>query len=117
MVHQRIQSEEALEKNKALIGPDTVVLSLQKGYGNADDIVKHVPENQIVLGTSGGGATVFGPGYLKHKGMGPTVLGCPSEDQTNAEMVANAMTECGVPDVQLEPNVKELLWSKLFVNI
>ena len=41
------QSGEALEKNASLIGPNTIVCSLQNGYGNADDIVKYVPEEQI----------------------------------------------------------------------
>ena len=111
------QSEAALEANKALIGPDTIVCSLQNGYGNADDIVKYVPEEQIVLGTSGGGAIVAGPGKILHKGQGPTQLGCMTADQSKAEIVAKAMNECGVPSVELIPDVKKLLWSKLFVNI
>ncbi|MBQ9664749.1 MAG: 2-dehydropantoate 2-reductase [Oscillospiraceae bacterium] len=111
------QSAQALEANRALIGPETIVCSLQNGYGNADDIVKYVPEAQIVLGTSGGGATVAGPGHILHKGQGPTQLGCLTADQSKAEVVARAMEECGVPQVELIPDVKELLWSKLFVNI
>ena len=111
------QSAEALEKNAALIGSDTIVCSLQNGYGNADDIVKYVPEEQIVLGTSGGGAIVAGHGQIMHKGQGPTQLGCLTADQTRAGIVAKAMDECGVPQVELIPDVKTLLWSKLFVNI
>ena len=111
------QSAEALAANRSLIGPETVVCSLQNGYGNADDIVRYVPEAQIVLGTSGGGATVAGPAQILHKGQGPTQLGCLTEDQSKAEFVARAMRECGVPSVELIPDVKELLWSKLFVNV
>ena len=111
------QSEAALEANRMLIGEDTIVLSLQNGYGNADDILKHVPESQIVLGTSAGGAIVAGPGEILHKGQGTTNLGCLTEDQSNAQIVADLMIQCGVPDVVLTANVRELLWSKLFVNI
>jgi 2-dehydropantoate 2-reductase len=111
------QSAEALSKNKNLIGPDTIVLSLQNGYGNADEIVKFVPEEQIVLGTSGGGAIVAGPGVVKHKGQGPTHVGCMTKDQSNAEIVAKVLRESGVPDVELTADVKELVWSKVFVNI
>ena len=111
------QSAEALEKNASLIGPDTIVCSLQNGYGNADDIVKYVPEEQVVLGTSGGGAIVAGPGHILHKGQGPTQLGCLTADQSKAEIVAKVMDECGVPSVELIGDVKTLLWSKLFVNI
>ena len=111
------QSAQALEKNATLIGPDTVVFSLQNGYGNADDIVKYVPESHIVLGTSGAGAIVRGPGKIQHAGQGPTCLGCMTENQRNAELVAQAMIDCGIPSVELVPNVKELIWTKLFVNI
>ncbi len=111
------QSAEALEKNASLIGPDTIVCSLQNGYGNADDIVKYVPEAQVVLGTSGGGAIVAGPGKILHKGQGTTQLGCLTAGQSKAEIVAKAMIDCGVPGVELVPDVKKLLWTKLFVNI
>lgn len=111
------QSEAALQANKTLIGPDTIVLSLQNGYGNADDIMKVVPESQIVLGTSAGGAIVAGPGKILHKGQGATNLGALVEDQSKAKLVADLMIEGGVPGVMLTPNVRELLWGKLFVNI
>lgn len=111
------QSADALSANASLIGPKTIVLSLQNGYGNADEIVKFVPEEQIVLGTSGGGAIVAGPGHILHKGQGPTHLGCMTKDQTNAETVARVMEEGGVPNVELTADVKELVWSKVFVNI
>lgn len=111
------QSAQALEKNAKLIGPDTIVFSLQNGYGNSDDIVKYVPESQIILGTSGAGAIVQGPGRIKHAGQGPTCMGCMTADQSKAEMIAQVMTDCGIPNVELTPNVKELIWNKLFVNV
>ena len=111
------QSAQALEANKTLIGPDTTVLSLQNGYGNADEIVKYVPEEQIVLGTSGGGAIVAGPGHVLHRGQGGTHIGGLGRDQSRAETVKRLMDEGGVPEVELVPNVLELVWSKLFVNI
>ena len=111
------QSADALQKNSNLIGKDTIVLSLQNGYGNADDIVKYVPYEQIVLGTSGGGAIVQGPGKILHTGQGPTHLGCITESQKNAEIVAKLMTDADIPGIELTPNVKELIWSKVFVNI
>ena len=86
-------------------------------YGNADEIVKYVPEEQIVLGTSGGGAIVAGPGHVLHRGQGGTHIGGMGKDQSRAEMVKRLMDEGGVPEVELVPNVLELVWSKLFVNI
>ena len=34
-----IMTEAAMEANKALIGKDTIVMTLQNGYGNGDDIM------------------------------------------------------------------------------
>ena len=49
--------ESALEKCKTMIGPHTIVLSLQNGIGNYDEIAKVVPEKQICCGTTAHGAT------------------------------------------------------------
>lgn len=111
------QSADALKANKSLIGPETIVLSLQNGYGNADEIVKYVPESQILLGTSGGGAIVAGPGDVLHKGQGPTHIGSLSGDHEKAMKIVKLMQDCGVPDTIFEDNVKKLVWSKVFVNI
>lgn len=111
------QSAAALIANSSLIGPETIVLSLQNGYGNSDEIVKFVPEEQIVIGTSSGGAIVAGPGHVLHKGQGPTHVGCLTADQSRAEAVAKVMNEGNVPNVELTADVRELVWSKLFVNI
>ena len=111
------QTADALAKNKSLIGPDTTILSLQNGYGNADQIMKFVPAEQIVLGTSAHGGIMERPGHVFHAGKGPTHLGCLTESQEKAEMAANLFAEAGIEQVELTSNVKELVWSKLFVNI
>ncbi len=117
LVTKGYQTADALSANKSLIGSSTIILSLQNGYGNGDEIAKFVAEEQIVLGTSGGGAIVAGPGLVLHKGQGPTHMGSVTKNQKNAETVAKLMQESGVPKVELTADVKELVWSKLFVNI
>ena len=61
--------ESALEKCKTMIGPHTIVLSLQNGIGNYDEIAKVVPEKQICCGTTAHGATNLGPGHSRHTGV------------------------------------------------
>lgn len=111
------QTADALGKNRALIGPDTTILTLQNGYGNADEIMKFVPAEQIVLGTSAHGGIMERPGHVFHAGKGATHLGCLTESQEKAEMAAKLISEAGIEQVELTPNVKELVWSKLFVNV
>lgn len=110
------QTADALKKNKSLIGPNTIVLSLQNGYGNADEIAKYVPEEQIVLGTSSHGGIMRAPGKVYHAGTGITQLGCLSKSQTSAEIVKAVFEAAGIENVVLVADVKRLVWHKLFVN-
>lgn len=63
--------ESALEKCKTMIGPHTIVLSLQNGIGNYDEIAKVVPEKQICCGTTAHGAHQPRPRPLPPHRRGP----------------------------------------------
>ena len=56
--------EDALKNAKTMIGKDTIVLSLQNGIGNYDEIAKVVPEEQICCGTTAHGCTFLEPDRL-----------------------------------------------------
>lgn len=112
-----IHTASAMTGNKAVIGPNTAVLTLQNGYGNADDIMQFVPAEQVIVGTTSHGCTNIEPGHIFHAGVGPTHIGAVSEDQSVAQKIADALTEVGFPDVDCSPKVMRLVWSKLFANI
>ena len=108
--------ESALEKCKTMIGPNTIVLSLQNGVGNYDEIAKVVPEKQICCGTTAHGATNLGPGHSRHTGVGPTNVGTIKGGHESAEKVAEALRAGGF-EVNVQANVMQLIWHKLFANI
>ena len=108
--------ESALEKCKTMIGPHTIVLSLQNGIGNYDEIAKVVPEEQICCGTTAHGATNLGPGHSRHTGVGPTNVGTIKGGHESAEKVAEALRAGGF-EVNVQENVMQLIWHKLFANI
>ena len=108
--------ESALEKCKTMIGPHTIVLSLQTGIGNSDEIAKVVPEKQICCGTTAHGATNLGPGHSRHTGCGPTNVGTIKGGHESAEKVAEALRAGGF-EVNVQENVMQLIWHKLFANI
>ena len=108
--------ESALEKCKTMIGPNTIVLSLQNGIGNYDEIAKVVPEKQICCGTTAHGATNLGPGHSRHTGVGPTNVGTIKGGHESAEKVAEALRAGGF-EVNVQENVMQLIWHKLFANI
>ena len=108
--------ESALQKCKNMIGKNTIVLSLQNGIGNVDEIAKVIPEEQICCGTTAHGALNLGPGHSRHTGIGVTNVGTVKGDRTHAETVAKWLREGGF-DVAVYDNVMQLIWHKLFANI
>ena len=67
------QTYAALKANRSLIGPKTVVVSLQNGMGNYLEIVKFVPLDRIVIGTSNHNSTLLGSGHFLHAADGKTI--------------------------------------------
>ena len=108
--------ESALTQAKGMIGPNTIVMSLQNGMGNYDEIAKVVPEEQICCGTTAHGCTALEPGHVRHTGVGITAMGTIKGNPADAERVAEAMREAGF-EVVVKENVLEVIWHKLFANI
>jgi 2-dehydropantoate 2-reductase len=91
-----IQTAEALERNRAMLGGKTLVLSLQNGYGNDQDIRQFVPEENIIMGTTDRAASVLGPGFVNNSGGRYIHIGPLGKDMGGAEKVAAAFRECGL---------------------
>lgn len=107
---------KAMETNAALLGRDTVVMSLQNGYGNIDQIAGYVRRENIIAGTTSHGASVLSPGRIRHAGSGDTHIGWvvnSGDDRING--IAELLRRAGFVTA-VEENVMELLWSKLIVN-
>ena len=107
---------DGLRNAKAMIGKDTIVLSLQNGIGNYDEIAKVVPEEQICCGTTAHGCTFLGPGHVRHTGVGITNVGTLKGPYSNAQKVAEALRQGGF-QAEAHENVMQLIWHKLFTNV
>lgn len=112
-----IHTLKAIQSNQDMICDDTVVLSLQNGYGNTEDIETVVKRENIIIGTTSHGATLLAPGKIKHAGVGMTYIGSLDEkSKYKAEKIKEIMEYCGI-DTEVSENILELIWSKLIVNI
>ena len=110
-------TRQAMADNKALLKDSTVVLTLQNGLGNVEAICEVVPANHVLAGTTAHGATMLGPGRMKHAGKGKTVIGELSGEITDrvkeiAEMFNQACLETETSD-----NAIGLVWGKLLSNV
>src|SRR5918911_399489 len=56
------------------LGPISWVLTLQNGLGNAETLAEIVGVERLLAGVCSQGATLLGPGRVRHAGFGPTAV-------------------------------------------
>ena len=108
--------ESAVRNALPMVDEHTIVMTLQNGLGNYDEIAKVIPEEQIVVGNTAFGSTPMGPGHVKHTGTGPTTMGTVKAPLEKANRVAEALRKSGFV-VDVRENVMEAIWHKLFANV
>ncbi len=108
-------TKDAVKSARPLIGSHTLVMSLQNGYGNHEDLLKYVPREKIIIGTTLHGATLIEPGKIYHAGQGVTTFGF-LDGIGPKEEIAEAFSACGIEMAYAE-NILSVIWSKLFVNV
>jgi len=110
-------TEFAVRNTLPMIAPNTIVLSLQNGWGNGPRIAKIVGEEKLLLGVCYHSATVAGPGHVQHVGRGMTFVGELSGKMTERlARVAKTFNDAGI-EVTTTPMVIKEIWSKLALNV
>ncbi len=99
-----------------LLAEDGLVLTLQNGLGNLEQLVVAVGANRAAAGVTSQAATLLAPGRVRHAGSGPTVLGRPAGRAGAVGAVAALFNRAGL-DTRISDDVDSLLWSKLIVNV
>lgn len=111
------QTAAAAETAKSVIGRDGWVLTLQNGMGNADALGRAVPLSRILAGTTAHGATLLGPGKIRHAGVGPTVIGPWGDgDFEKIPPLADVFSQAGI-ETRAVRDVRPVIWTKLLVNV
>jgi 2-dehydropantoate 2-reductase len=110
-------TETAVRQAAPMLGPNTIVLSLQNGWGNATLISKLTDPKRLLVGVSYHSAVLLAPGHVRHAGQGPTYLG---ELDGAVSARVSAMTELfGSAGIEITPSANVLgeIWSKLALNV
>ncbi len=113
------QTQKAAQTAGLLAGSQGFVMTLQNGMGNADTIATIIDPNRILAGTTSHGATLLGPGRIRHAGSGPTVMGLWSHSDAGfkrAQEFASVLSNAGL-ETQVTEEVRHIIWDKLLVNI
>lgn len=107
----------AVKNNSAVFGPSTVVLTLQNGLGNIEQIQEQLGETNVIAGTTAHGATMLAPGKIRHAGQGKTIIGELTGHRTERlQEIASLLQEAGFETEQSD-HVMGLIWDKLLVNV
>jgi 2-dehydropantoate 2-reductase len=110
-------TEAAVRNALSLIGPETVVLSLQNGWGNGPRIAKIVGEEKLLIGVCYHSATVAGPGHVLHVGKGMTFMGeLNGKLSQRLTQITEAFKQAGIEATSTAEVLKEI-WSKLALNV
>lgn len=107
----------AVKSNRAVFGPDTIALTLQNGLGNIDLIRTEIGDQNVVAGTTAHGATMLGPGKMRHAGSGKTIIGeLDGSLFQRIQMIAQVLRDAEL-ETEISGNVLGLVWDKLLVNV
>jgi 2-dehydropantoate 2-reductase len=108
---------QAAESVKALLGPETPVLSIQNGLGGPDTAAGILGGERVMVGVVGGfGASMRGPGHAHHNGMELVRLGEFGGPVTQRlRKVEEAWRGAGFR-VKVFDDIDQLVWEKLICN-
>ncbi|HUU79372.1 MAG TPA: ketopantoate reductase family protein [candidate division Zixibacteria bacterium] len=118
VVVKNIDTKDVAKQLKSLITPESLVYSLQNGFGNVSELAEYVPPNQIVAGVIGWGATYLGNGKLRMtSSSGDFVLGFSSGKDANDPRLLEIKSYLDKfkPTI-LTNNIQGFRWAKLIVN-
>jgi 2-dehydropantoate 2-reductase len=110
-------TEAAVKNALPLIGSDTIVVSLQNGWGNGPRIASIVGKEKLLIGVCYHSASALGPGHALHSGQGKTFIG--EADGCMTDRLADIASVLGKAGIEVTPTTQVLkeVWSKLALNV
>jgi 2-dehydropantoate 2-reductase len=99
-----------------MVGPETMILSLQNGVDNAEKIAGVYGKERTLTGVVYIGAQVTAPGIIKHSSGGRIVFGgVGGQMPDGAARVAQALSTAAIPH-EISPEIAKAQWKKLLWN-
>jgi 2-dehydropantoate 2-reductase len=105
----------AAEGARPLVGPDTVIASLQNGWGNGDVLAETYPPEQVVVGVTYNSGLLQGVDRVVHPAEQPTLVGSFTDGGDGAGRLAEALESAALPATVASP-VRPEIWKKLILN-
>lgn len=111
-------TRECIETNRPVVGPDTIVLSLQNGLGNEDLLCELLDAAQVVAGKTYIGGMILEPGKVQSTTEGKKTFigeyGGPISERIEA--IAQLFNDAGMECIASK-HMKNIIWDKLLINV
>jgi 2-dehydropantoate 2-reductase len=99
-----------------LVGGDTVVATLQNGWGNGDVLAERFGGERTAVGVTYNSGLIRGLGEVGHTGVGPTFIGPYTGASTGrAQPIGGALARAGF-EVDVTADARTAVWKKLVLN-
>ncbi|MBP3205315.1 MAG: 2-dehydropantoate 2-reductase [Lachnospiraceae bacterium] len=125
-------TEEVLSLNRAMIGPKTMLLTLQNGAGHEEILRRFADEDRVLIGTTAQGSYRENAHVIVNSGLGDTVIGkgggkgeepaaeSKRESAGNGgtgrlQEIADCFVRAGFP-CAISDNIRQTVWNKLMIN-
>ena len=111
-------TREAVRAAATIIGPETVVMSLQNGLGHEDILAEEVGRDRVMAGKTYVGGVFLAPGHVRSGVVGKeTIIGeLDGRISPRAQSIANYFNAAGLL-THLSDNIMGTMWDKLFINV
>ena len=111
-------TRQAVEGAAPVIGPDTMVMSVQNGLGHEDIIADVVGRGRVLAGKTYVGGVLLGPGHVRIGTRGKeTIIGeLDGQVTPRVQAVADAFNRSALL-AEVSTNIMGVMWDKLLVNV
>lgn len=106
---------DALECNKAIIGSNTYLMTLQNGAGHENKLLQFTDSHHVIIGSTQHNSSVIELGYVNHGGSGLCSIGVLEGESSVLQPIADTFTACGL-ECMTSNNIQRQIWHKLFTN-
>ena len=115
------QIRDVLSQNRDMIGPDTILLTLQNGVGHDRVMREFADAAHILIGTTKQGSSRESASVIINSGLGETVFGSiaaageQGPDPARLEELRSVFESSGFP-CAISENIRFEVWNKLMIN-
>ena len=111
-------TKAALQAATPVIGPDTRLVTVQNGLGNAEDLAAFVPMDQVIYGTTMAPGDMVAPGVVSTHGSHVTQFRAAGENPVTGRMANDlaAMLSAAGIDTRVNSDVDRVIWAKVAFN-